>query len=45
MAQLNTIIILRNDSTTAWESSSYKLRKGEVGIEFLNNGKDLKNKL
>ena len=39
MAQLNTIIILRNDSTTAWESSSYKLRKGEVGIEFLNNGK------
>lgn len=39
MAQLNTIIILRNDSTTAWESSSYKLRKGEVGIEFLDNGK------
>lgn len=39
MAQLNTIIILRNDSTTAWESSSYKLRKGEVGVEFLSNGK------
>ena len=39
MAQLNTIIILRNDSTTAWESSSYQLRKGEVGIEFLDNGK------
>lgn len=39
MAQLNTIIILRSDSTTAWESSSYKLRKGEVGIEFLENNK------
>ena len=39
MAQLNTIIVLRNDSTTAWEQGSYKLQKGEAGIEYLDNGK------
>jgi hypothetical protein len=35
MAQINTIIVLRNDSSTAWESSTYKLQKGEVGIEYV----------
>ena len=40
MAQqtINTIIVLRNDQTTAWESSDYKLLKGEVGIGYLANG-------
>lgn len=36
---LNTIIVLRNDDTTAWESSSYKLLKGEIGLEILDSGK------
>jgi hypothetical protein len=36
---LNTILVLRNDLTTAWESSTYKLRKGELGLEYLANGK------
>ena len=35
MAQINTIIVLRNDSTTAWESSSYKLQNGEVGVGYM----------
>ena len=35
MAQINTIIVLRNDSSTAWESSSYKPLKGEVCIEYV----------
>lgn len=40
MSQLNTRIILRNDSTTAWlENESVVLLRGEVGIEFLTNGK------
>ena len=40
MSQLNTRIILRNDSTTAWlENESVVLLRGEVGIEFLANGK------
>lgn len=38
MAQINTIIVLRNDQTTNWEKSSYKLLKGEVGIGYLANG-------
>ena len=40
MAQqtINTVIVLRNDQTTAWESSEYKLLKGEVGIGYLSNG-------
>lgn len=36
---LNTIIVLRNDNTTAWENSSYKLLKGEIGLEILDSGK------
>lgn len=40
MAQLNTKIVLRNDSTEAWSnvSESAVLLKGEVGIEFLADG-------
>ena len=35
MAQLNTRIVLRNDTTAAWlENSSQVLMKGEIGIEF-----------
>lgn len=36
--QINTVIVLRNDQTTNWESSEYKLLKGEVGIGYLDNG-------
>ena len=36
--QINTVIVLRNDQTTNWESSAYKLLKGEVGIGYLENG-------
>ena len=35
---INTIIVLRNDSTTAWETSEYIMHKGEVGIGYLENG-------
>lgn len=39
MAQLNTKIILRNDSTVNWEASKDQvLLKGEMGIEFLADG-------
>ena len=37
---LNTRIVLRNDSTANWLSNDTQvLLKGEVGIEFLENGK------
>jgi hypothetical protein len=36
---LNTIIVLRNDQTTAWEESSYVLDKGELGIGYTADGK------
>jgi hypothetical protein len=43
MAELKTRIVLRNDSTGAWEevkdNINYKLLKGEVGIEFTASGK------
>lgn len=40
MATLNTTIILRNDLTANWlANKSVVLAKGEVGIEFLANGK------
>lgn len=32
---INTVIVLRNDSTTAWESSSYPLKSGEVGVGYM----------
>lgn len=40
MAQqtINTVIVLRNDQTTAWESSEHVMLKGEVGIGYLENG-------
>lgn len=39
--QINTIIILRNDSTTAWESSEYVMQPGELGVGYLEReGKD-----
>lgn len=39
MATLNTRLALRNDSTANWESNKdVKLLKGEVGIEFTENG-------
>ena len=37
--ELNIVLIVRNDKTTAWESSSYKLEKGELGIGYYDNGK------
>ena len=36
--QINTVIVLRNDQTTAWESSDHVMLKGEVGIGYLENG-------
>ena len=35
---IDTVIVLRNDQTTAWESSDYVMFKGEVGIGYLANG-------
>lgn len=35
---INTIIVLRNDQTTAWETSACIMQKGEVGIGYLANG-------
>lgn len=39
MAQLNTRIILRNDSSINWKAAEDQiLLKGEVGVEFLEDG-------
>ena len=42
MAELKTRIILRNDTTAGWEAvkadDTYKLPKGELGIEFVESG-------
>lgn len=42
MAELKTRIILRNDTTAGWEAvkadGTYKLLKGEIGIEFVESG-------
>lgn len=42
MAELKTRIILRNDTTANWEAvkadATYKLLKGEIGIEFVESG-------
>ena len=32
--QINRILILRNDNTTAWETSTYILEKGEMGVGY-----------
>ena len=38
MAQLNTIITLRQGTTAEWADSSVVLKKGEAGLEYLANG-------
>ena len=38
MAQLNTIITLRQGTTAEWNASSVVLKKGEMGLEYLENG-------
>ena len=43
MAGTNTnkfdmVLIVRNDSTTAWKDGTYRLEKGELGIGYLENG-------
>lgn len=38
MTELNTIIVLRNDGSANWASSKVVLRKGEVGVSYLDNG-------
>lgn len=39
MAQLNTRIVLRNDSTANWLTNAEQvLLRGEVGVEFLEGG-------
>jgi hypothetical protein len=35
---LNTIIVLRNDSSTNWADSDVILQEGETGISYLDNG-------
>lgn len=40
MAQRNTRLILRNDSTINWNANDKEvLWQGELGIEFFDNGK------
>lgn len=42
--QINTVIVLRNDSTTAWADSSYTLLPGEVGVGYMTRTvKDAEN--
>lgn len=36
---LDTVLIIRNDKTTVWKESTYKLEKGELGIGYYDNGK------
>ena len=36
--QLNTIIVLRNDSSTDWANSDVILKPGELGVSYLDNG-------
>ena len=35
---LNTIIVLRNDSSTDWANSEVVLKSGELGVSYLENG-------
>lgn len=35
---LNTIIVLRNDSSTDWANSDVVLKSGELGVSYLDNG-------
>lgn len=36
---LDMVLIVRNDKTTVWQDSTYKLEKGELGIGYYDNGK------
>lgn len=36
---LDMVLIVRNDKTTVWQESTYKLEKGELGIGYYDNGK------
>lgn len=36
--QLNTVIVLRNDSSTDWANSNVVLKQGEIGVSYLDNG-------
>ena len=36
---LNTIIVLRNDKSTAWAESDVVLKPGELGVSYLDGGK------
>lgn len=38
MAELNTIITLRQGTTAEWEVSTVRLREGEMGLEYLADG-------
>lgn len=38
MAELKTIITLRQGTTAEWAESDIVLKKGEMGLEYLNNG-------
>ena len=38
MAELNTIITLRQGTTSEWASSKVILKKGEMGLEYLEDG-------
>ena len=39
MAELNTIITLRQGTTAEWSTSTVRLREGEMGLEYLADGK------
>lgn len=36
---IDTVLIIRNDKTTTWQNSNYKLEKGELGIGYYDDGK------
>lgn len=38
MAELNTIITLRQGTTAKWSTSTVRLREGEMGLEYLADG-------
>lgn len=38
MAELNTIITLRQGTTAEWANSTVRLREGEMGLEYLADG-------
>ena len=42
MAEINTRIILRNDTATNWENSEVKLKAGEAAVEIVNGKAKLK---